>query len=83
MTDYKNVYWNEIDQRMWRTNTTAGDISVRFEYVGTMTRAEYDLLIEVLWELFEDNKITLDDFHKIFGDIRCFCDRIKKLIEST
>jgi hypothetical protein len=33
--------------------------------------------------LFEDNKITLDDFHKIFGDIRCFCDRIKKLIEST
>jgi hypothetical protein len=83
MTDYKNVYWNEIDQRMWRTNTTAGDISVRFEYVGTMTRAEYDLLIEVLWELFEDDKITLDEFNKIFGDIRCFCDRIKKLIEST
>ncbi|BAQ92565.1 hypothetical protein [uncultured Mediterranean phage uvMED] len=82
MTDYKNVYWNEIDQRMWRTNTTAGDVSVRFEYVGTMTRAEYDLLIEVLWELFEDDKITLDEFNKIFGDIRSFCDRIKKLIES-
>ncbi len=83
MTDYKNVYWNEIDQRMWRTNTTAGDVSVRFEYIGTMTRAEYDLLIETLWELYEDNKITLDEFQKIFGDIRSFCDRIKNLVENA
>lgn len=83
MSDYKNVYWNEIDQRMWRTNTTAGDVSVRFEYVGTMTRAEYDLLIETLWELYEDNKITLDDFQRIFGDIRSFCDRIKNLVENA
>lgn len=83
MSDYKNVYWNEIDQRMWRTNTTAGDVSVRFEYVGTMTRAEYDLLIETLWELYEDNKITLDEFQRIFGDIRSFCDRIKNLVENA
>jgi hypothetical protein len=83
MTDYKNVYWNEIDQRMWRTNTTAGDVSIRFEYIGTMTRAEYDLLIETLWELYEDNKITLDEFQRIFGDIRSFCDRIKNLVENA
>ena len=83
MSDYKNVYWNEIDQRMWRTNTTAGDVSVRFEYIGTMTRAEYDLLIETLWELYEDDKITLDEFQKIFGDIRSFCDRIKNLVENA
>jgi len=83
MSDYKNVYWNEIDQRMWRTNTTAGDVSVRFEYIGTMTRAEYDLLIETLWELYEDNKITLDEFQRIFGDIRSFCDRVKNLVENA
>ena len=83
MSDYKNVYWNEIDQRMWRTNTTAGDVSVRFEYIGTMTRAEYDLLIETLWELYEDHKITLDEFQRIFGDIRSFCDRIKNLVENA
>ena len=77
MSEYRNVFWNELDQKMWRTTTSAGDVSVRYEYVGTMTRAEYDLLIEILWELFDDDKITLDQFQKIFGDIRTFCDQVK------
>jgi|TARA_R110000796_G_scaffold196101_1_gene312613 hypothetical protein len=83
MVDYRSVYWNEIDQRMWRTNTTAEDVSIRFRYVGTMTEVEYDLLIEILWELFEDRKITLDQFEIIFGDIRTFCDRVKNLVDQT
>jgi len=83
MSEYRNVYWNEIDQRMWRTTTTAGDVSVRYEYVGTMTRAEYDLLIETLWELFDDNKITLKEFARIFGDIRTFCDQIKNIVDKA
>lgn len=83
MSEYRNVYWNEIDQRMWRTTTTVKDVTVRFEYVGTMTRAEYDLLIETLWELYDDNKITFDEFARIFGDIRSFCDQIKNLIDKA
>ena len=83
MSEYRNVFWNELDQKMWRTTTSAGDISVRYEYVGTMTRAEYDLLIEILWELFDDDKITLDQFQKIFGDIRTFCDQVKNLVEKA
>ena len=83
MSDYRNVFWNELDQKMWRTTTSAGDVSVRYEYVGTMTRAEYDLLIEILWELFDDDKITLDQFQKIFGDIRTFCDQVKNLVEKA
>jgi len=83
MSDYRNVYWNEIDQRMWRTTTTVKDVAVRYEYVGMMTRAEYDLLIEVLWELFDDNKITLAEFQRIFGDIRTFCDQVKNLVEKA
>jgi hypothetical protein len=83
MSEYRNVFWNELDQKMWRTTTSAGDVSVRYEYVGTMTRAEYDLLIEILWELFDDDKITLDQFQKIFGDIRTFCDQIKNLVEKA
>ncbi len=83
MSEYRNVFWNELDQKMWRTTTSAGDVSVRYEYVGTMTRAEYDLLIEILWELFDDDKITLDQFQKIFGDIRTFCDQVKNLVEKA
>jgi DNA-binding ferritin-like protein (Dps family) len=83
MTDYRNVYWNEIDQRMWRTTTSIGDVSIRYHYVGTMTPAEYDLLIEVLWELFEDDKITVAQFERIFGDIRTFCDKVKNIVENS
>lgn len=83
MSEYRNVFWNEIDQRMWRTNTSAGDVSIRFEYIGTMTKVEYDLLIEVLWELYEDKKITRGEFELVFGDIRTFCDKIKNLIEES
>lgn len=83
MSEYRNVFWNEIDQRMWRTTTSAGDVSIRYEYIGTMTSAEYDLLIETLWELFDDNKITLEEFQKIFGDIRTFCDQIKNIVEKA
>jgi len=83
MAEFRNVYWNEIDQRMWRTNTTRDDISIRYEYIGMMTEAEYDLLIEVLWEIFDDSKITLEEFQMIFGDIRSFCDRLKKLVEES
>ncbi len=83
MSEYRNVFWSEIDQRMWRTTTTIGDVSVRYEYVGTMTGAEYDLLIETLWELFDDNKITLEEFQRIFGDIRSFCDQIKNIVDKA
>jgi len=82
MTDYRNVFWNEIDQRMWRTNTSVKDVSVRYEYIGQMTKVEYELLIEVLWELYDDKKITRGQCEMVFGDIRSFCDRIKKIIEE-
>ena len=83
MSEYRNVFWSEIDQRMWRTTTTIGDVSVRYEYVGTMTGAEYDFLIETLWELFDDNKIPLEEFQRIFGDIRSFCDQIKNIVDKA
>jgi len=82
MSEYREVYWNEIDQKMWRTNSTIGDVSICYEYVGIMTSVEYELLIEILWELYDDNKITLDEFTEIFGDIRSFCDRIKDLVNK-
>jgi hypothetical protein len=46
-----------------------------------MTKIEFDLLIEVLWELYQDGTISFDDFQRIFGDLREFCDRIKNIIQ--
>ena len=46
-----------------------------------MTRVEFDLLVEVLWEVFEDKDIPLKDFMKYYNDIRHFCDKIKIILE--
>jgi hypothetical protein len=46
-----------------------------------MTRVEFDLLVEVLWEIFEDKDIPFEDFKKYFNDIRVFCDKIKVLMD--
>jgi hypothetical protein len=46
------------------------------------TVSEYELLIEVLFELFDDDKITLKQFEMIFGDLRTFCDRVKNLTDD-
>jgi|DEB0MinimDraft_6_1074348.scaffolds.fasta_scaffold02460_8 hypothetical protein len=80
---YKQVYYNELDQKVWRTDTSAGDIPVRYEYVGNMSLPEYELLLEVLFQIFEDDYITLDNFMNYFGDIRTFCDHIKNMVDEA
>ncbi len=82
-SDYKKVFYNELSQKAWRTNTTAVEQNVSYEYIGTMTLAEYELLIETLFELYDNNEISLEAFARIFGDIRTFCDHIKKLVDNT
>lgn len=80
--EFKNVFWNEIDQRVWRTNTSMDDISIRYDYVGRMTEAEFELFLEILFELFDDRKITIKQFRDIFVDLRGFCNQIKDLTEE-
>jgi len=78
---YKKVYFDEENQRVRFTQTAPENLNVTYEYVGKMTRVEFDLLIEVLWELYEDNSIEFKDFSRRFGDIRTFCDHIKELLQ--
>lgn len=79
---YRNVYWNDERQRIrWTTNSTF-DNHHSYEYIGAMTRAEFDLLLEVLVEFFGDDEITMDQFYRVFHDLRNFCDKIKGLLEE-
>lgn len=80
--EFKNVFWNEIDQRVWRTNTSMDDISIRYDYVGRMTEAEFELFVEILFELFDDDKITIVQFRELFRELRSFCNQIKDIIEE-
>lgn len=82
-TSTQMVFWNETDQHIrFKSNATFKN-DYKYEYVGNATRAEFDLLLEVLFVLYEDDRISLDDFQRVFGDIRTFCDIVKKVVDET
>jgi|TARA_R110002074_G_scaffold397867_1_gene588868 hypothetical protein len=76
---YNAVYFDEENQKVRWTQTAPEGFKFNYEYVGKMTRIEFDLLVEVLWELYEDDKIKFSDFIRHFGELRTFCDQLKQL----
>lgn len=82
MSKYSYVYFDPNNQKVRWTQSISEDVIINYEYVGKMTRVEFDLLVEVLWEVFEDKDIPLKDFMKYYSDIRVFCDRLKVILDK-
>ncbi len=80
MSKEKKVFWSEENQTIRWTQSATIEGTINYEFVGLMTEAEFDLLLEILFELFEDDKISLEQFCNIFGDLRTFCDTIKNIV---
>ena len=78
---YNAVYFDEENQKVRWTQSAPEGFKFYYEDVGKMTRIEFDLLVEVLWYLYEDDKIKFTDFVKHFGDLRSFCDQLKGIVE--
>jgi len=74
---YKIIYFNPELQKVRYTQSKTIDESVNYNYIGESTRVEFDLLIELLWHKYEDSEISLEDFKKIFEELRKFCDSVK------
>jgi hypothetical protein len=74
---YKIIYFNPKLQKVRYTQSKTIDESVNYNYIGESTRVEFDLLIELLWYKYEDTEISLEDFKKIFEELRKFCDSVK------
>lgn len=75
--NYKTIYFDAENQKVRYTTTSTSDIKTTYNYIGKSTRVEFDLLIELLWFKYEDGEISLEDFKKIYQDLRNFCDSIK------
>jgi hypothetical protein len=81
--DYKYVFWNDETQRIrWTRNCTFQGFR-NYHFVGSMTKIEFDLFLEILVSRFGDNDISLEEFEMIFGDLRTFCDRLKGYINDA
>lgn len=74
---YKIIYFNPDLQKVRYTQSKTINESVNYNYIGESTRVEFDLLIELLWHKYEDSEISLEDFKKIFEELRKFCDSVK------
>lgn len=75
----KYVFWDENAQHIKFKSNSTFENDYKYEYVGDATQVEFDLLLEVLFELYGDERISLEEFCRVFGDIRTFCDIVKKI----
>lgn len=75
---YKYVYWNDRQKKLRRTPHRKFDEG--WEYLGTMTEVEYDLLVEVLFEVYGNEDPSDDGVQKVFYDISNFCLHLKNIL---
>ena len=76
----RDIYWNEKTQRVrWTSNSS---LDMDFKYIGPSTQTELELLVEKLFEIYEDGHITFETFLKLYNDFRIFCDNITVLLDD-
>ena len=75
--EIKTIYFNPIQQKVRYISDTTSKEYLSYHYIGKSTRVEFDLLVELLWYKFEDLDIPLNEFKKIFEELKNFCDSIK------
>ena len=78
----KMVYWSESKQRIRFTEIHNFEDFENYEYVGSLTRVEFDLLIEALFMKFEDGEICLEDVQLMYDRLRRFCNEIKNITNN-
>ena len=73
----KTIYFNPIQQKVRYISDTTSREDLSYHYIGKSTRVEFDLLVELLWYKYQDLDIPLNEFKKIFEELKNFCDSIK------
>lgn len=73
MATYRSVYYNEQDQRVWRTENPAVDL-MGFVYCGKMTLVEFEFLLEILFSNYGDENIPLIEFQHYFQLVSGFSE---------
>lgn len=73
----KPIFYNEIDQRVWRTSSTMIQDDVKFVYVGDLTKTEFEMLIELLFDIHGNDDISHEKFVEVFKDFHEFLEEIK------
>jgi hypothetical protein len=78
----KKIYFEPDSQRVRWTQTSSDDFKYAYKYIGEANEPEFDLLMDFLWYLYEDEEITYNQFFDTFRELRDFCDQVKGLVDK-
>jgi hypothetical protein len=78
----RSIYFDEDTQKVRWTTTSSDGFKYDYKYVGEATESEFNILIDLLWHLHEENKMTYNEFATIYNQLRRFCDEVMGLVDK-
>ena len=82
MKKSRSVYFDEQTQKVRWTTTSSENFIYDYKYIGESTENEFNILIDLLWYLHEEKKMSYNDFNKVYSELRYFCDRVMGLVDE-
>jgi len=79
----RKLYFHEPSQKVRWTLTSTQDFKVDYTYVGEATENELNILIDLLWHLYEEKSMTHKEFQDVYNSLRQFCDEVMGLVDQA
>ena len=83
MRNAKMVFWSETKQRIRFTNNLNFDDQEVYAYIGRLSEPEFEILLEALFFIYEDDEISYEGVQDLFDDLKIFLIRFKQLKDSS
>ena len=78
----RSLYFHEPTQKVRWTTTASENFTIDYTYVGEATENELNILIDLLWHLYEEKSMTHKEFTEVYNQLRQFCDRVMGLVDE-
>tara|TARA_R110000851_G_scaffold89623_1_gene195543 strand:- start:374 stop:625 length:252 start_codon:yes stop_codon:yes gene_type:complete len=82
MAKSKKIYFEEVEQRVRWTQSSTDKMKYNYKFIGVASEAEFDLLMELLWFMYDEDEISYNQFFDTFRELKTFCDEIKGLVDK-
>jgi hypothetical protein len=80
--NYREIYYNEEAQKVKFTQSSTAEVPITFKYIGKMNQLELDVLIDFLWDIYQEKDISYREFKKHFDDFREFLDSKREIFKN-
>lgn len=82
MSSHRNIYFHEETQKVRFTQSSTDGFVYDYKYVGHASENEFNILLDLMLHLHEDDNFTYEDFCQVYKELRYFCDKIMGLVDD-